>query len=271
MNQIRDAGVQGFGNLECGAEPILGWPAGSILGTATFSNPEHQIGSQAVTRPVTSCANPGQPVELVADQSFVVATSMQTPSRGKAPQPPSTAGALTNGYVDAGHTLRITFDPAAPPALVQALADSIAPACVDCDFKPDVLNVAIDVKPGESTSQSCFSVGGKGTIPVALLGSATFNVKDVRIDGSLQFGALAMRTHKGKPQCAVSRVNGDAYDDLVCHFDNSPARLATGTSVRAADGKAHQWRAHPGKREHLRQVTPCRCGPAFRRDRASPV
>ena len=237
MNQVRDVGVAGFGNLECGAEPVVGWPAGSILGTATFSNPEHQIGPQAVTRPVTSCANPGQPIELVADQSFVVATAMQTPSRGKAPQPPSTVGALTNGYVDAAHTLRVTFDPAAPPALIQQLADSIAPACVDCDFKPDVLSVAIDVKPGVSASEGCVSVGGKGTIPVALLGSATFNVKDVRLDDSLQFGALATRMHKGKPQCAVSRVNADAYDDLVCHFDNSPAGWQPGQTSAVLSGK----------------------------------
>ena len=199
MNQIRDAGSFGFGTLECGAEPALGWPSGSILGTAAFTNPEHQIGPQAVTRPVTSCANPGQPIQLFANQSFVVATSMQTPSRGKAPQPPSTAGALMNGYVDAAHTLRITFDPAAPAALVQALADSIVPACADCDFQPDVLNIAIDVKPGEPTKKDCVSVGGNGSIPVALLVSAVFNVKDVRLDDSLRFGTLATRDTRRSP------------------------------------------------------------------------
>jgi hypothetical protein len=239
MNQIRDAGVLGFGNLECGAEPILGWPTGSILGTATFSNPEHQIGPQAVTRPVTSCANPGHPIELVADQSFVVATSMQTPSRGKAPQPPSTAGALTNGYVDAGHTLRITFDPAAPPALVQALADSIAPACVACDFKPDVLNVAIDVKPGQKDNKACISINGKGNIPVAVLGSADFDVRNVRIDGSLRFDTLAPRLHAtGQPHCSYSHVDKKhPYENLVCEFENSPGTWETGQTIGTLTGK----------------------------------
>jgi hypothetical protein len=146
-------------------------------------------------------------------------------------------GASTNGYVDAAHTLRITFDPAAPPALVQALADSIVSACVDCDFKPDVLDIAIDVKPGDAKKNGCASIGGKGTIPVALLGSATFNVKEVRLDDSLRFGTLATRVHKGKPQCSIERVNGDAYDDLVCHFDNSPADWQPGQASALLTGK----------------------------------
>jgi hypothetical protein len=58
MNQIRDVGILGFGNLECGAEPSLGWPAGSILGTATFSNPEHSDRPAGGDAPVTSCAIP---------------------------------------------------------------------------------------------------------------------------------------------------------------------------------------------------------------------
>ena len=164
---------------------------------------------------------------------------MQTPTRGKAPQPPSVSGAATNGYVDAANTLRVTFDPAAPPALIQALADSIAPACVDCDFKPDVLNVPIDVKPGDKNKKACISIRGKGNIPVAVLGSANFNVRSVRTDDSLRFDTLAPRLwKKGQPHCSYSKVDKKhPYEDLVCEFENCPAHGRRGGPVGTLTGK----------------------------------
>ena len=238
MNQMRDAGIAGFNSLTCGSEPS-GWPTGSILGTATFDNPEHQVGPQSTILTLQSCAAPGQPIQLTAGQDFIVAASMQTPTRGKAPQPPSVSGAATNGYVDAANTLRVTFDPAAPPALIQALADSIAPACVDCDFKPDVLNVPIDVKPGDKNKKACISIRGKGNIPVAVLGSANFNVRSVRTDDSLRFDTLAPRLwKKGQPHCSYSKVDKKhPYEDLVCEFENSPGTWEAGQTVGTLTGK----------------------------------
>jgi hypothetical protein len=236
MNQVRDAGIQGFNTLTCGGEPA-GWPAGSILGTASFDNPEHQVGQHEAVFALQSCAAPGQPVQLSVGQSFVVATSMQIPARGKAAQSPATVSAPTNGYVDAANTLRVTFAPDAPPALVQALADSIKPACTDCDFSPAPLDVAIKLNPGETDGSACISLRGKGNVNVAMLGSAHFNVKDVRLDDSLRFGTLAARFNKGKANCSVSQVNGDGYDDLVCNFPNSPDSWQPGQTFATLTGK----------------------------------
>ena len=225
--------------LDCGAESSLllpdgsPWPAGSILGSASFNSPDGQnTPSASATLDVRSCANPALPVQLAANQSFIVATSIQTPARGKWSVG---AQAGSNGYVDASHTMRVTFDPNAPPAVVQRLADSIAPQCTDC-FVPEVTSVAVDVTPGAT---DCINPKSNGVIPVAILGSPAFQVKDVRQDDSLKLGALGTRVRGGKVKCSTLDVNGDGYPDLVCNFDNANTNWTHGQVQVAVTGKLY--------------------------------
>ena len=226
-------------SLTCGAEPGLAmpngspWPAGAILGAAVFDSPAGQINpGAATTLTVTGCADPSQPVQLAANQSFIVATSIQTPARGR-----WSIGdwASANGYVDASHTLRVTFDPNAAPALVQQLADGITPQCSNCSA-PEVQTVAVDVRPG---STGCINRTSNGAIPVAILGSAAFNVRTIRQDGSLTLGSLALRVRSGKPLCSISQVNGDGYEDLVCQFDNVATNWTSGQTTATVSGKLY--------------------------------
>ena len=226
--------------LTCGAEPTLllpdgvtPWPAGSILGSAQFNSPGGQVAPAATTTlTVRSCADSSQPVQLAANQSFIIATSVQTPARGKWS---TGTPAAANGYVDASHTMRVTFDPNAPPALVQQLADSITPACSNCS-PPEVTTVVVDVRSG---STGCINPTSNGVIPVAILGSATFKVKDLRRDDSLKLGSLALRVRGSKPLCSVTQVNADGYDDLVCQFDNVSTSWASGQTTATVTGKLY--------------------------------
>ena len=218
----------------CGNEASLGLPAGSILGAATFQSPEGQRGPQAILLPVNSCASPGQPIQLAANQDFYVTSGLQVPARGKAPQPPSTDTSVTaNGFVDSANTLRVTFSSTASPALVAALVANLEPACGDTcgeTFEPDPVEVRIDLKPG--SADNCVNVGAKGVIPVALFGSETFGVQQVLTDSSLKLGNLTVRSADGKRLCSVQAVDGDSYPDLVCHFDNMRSNWRAGqTSV----------------------------------------
>lgn len=98
---------------------------------------------------------------------------------------------------------------------------------------PPYLEVEIDIKPG--SYPNCFNIHGHGVIPVAVLGSANFDV--TKTDALIpQFGALNVRVKgKGTPQCSVDDVSGesklregapDGFDDLVCHFvDDADAWL----------------------------------------------
>jgi hypothetical protein len=203
------------------------WPAHSILGAAVLNSLEGQIDPAAVaTLTVTSCTDALQLVHLAANQSFIVATSIQTPSRGKWSTGTGTP-ATANGYVDASHTMRVTFNPNAPPALVQQLTESIAPG--------SVTTIAVDVLPG---STGCLNPTSNGVIPVAILGSSTFRVSDISLD-TLQLGSLALRVRGGKPLCSVTQVNADGYDDMVCHFDNVSTNWTSGQTTATVSGKMY--------------------------------
>jgi len=80
------------------------------------------------------------------------------------------------------------------------------------------LEILIDIKPG--SDPNCFNSNGHGVIPVAILGSETFDVT-IADQSSLLFGGLQVRVRGKKgPLCGLEYSNGDAYLDLVCHFED---------------------------------------------------
>ncbi len=81
-----------------------------------------------------------------------------------------------------------------------------------------VIDVLIDIKPG--SDPNCVNVNGHGVIPVAILGSDTFDVTSID-QSSLLFGGLEVRVRGRKgPLCNVDYSDGDAYLDLICHFED---------------------------------------------------
>jgi hypothetical protein len=237
LEAIRRATNISIRGIACGNEAAVGLPTGSVLGTALIDSAVGEAGSYAVTKPIESCASPGQPVQLQAGQDFIVVTGMQLPSRGKAPQPPRTIPATENGWVDSANTLRVTFDPAAPRALVQELAANIEPACTNCSLEPEELGVGVDIKPG--STDNCLNPASNGVVPVGILGSPEFSVTDLRIDETLMLGSLGLRVRGKAPGCTVSSVNGDEYPDLVCHFSNQSSAWQPGQSKATLTGQLY--------------------------------
>ncbi|MGH8482175.1 MAG: PPC domain-containing protein [Nevskiaceae bacterium] len=82
--------------------------------------------------------------------------------------------------------------------------------------------INIDIKPG-SGDVAPINPKARGRVPVALLGSGEFSVEDVDMT-SLTFG------HTGN-EASLARcggkgdVNGDAFPDMVCHFENQAAKF----------------------------------------------
>lgn len=82
------------------------------------------------------------------------------------------------------------------------------------------VKVDIDVKPG--SEPNCINLNGHGVIPVAVLGSSSFDVADIDQD-ALSFGGLDVRSRGKKgPLCSFEDVNLDGIHDLVCHFEDNP-------------------------------------------------
>jgi len=88
------------------------------------------------------------------------------------------------------------------------------------------INVDIDIKPG--SDPNCFNVNGHGVIPVAILGSSTFDVTLVDFT-TLLFGGLEVRVRGNKgPLCSFEDSDGDTILDLVCHFEDDSTSWVPG-------------------------------------------
>ena len=78
------------------------------------------------------------------------------------------------------------------------------------------LQVAIDIKP--NSDPSCFNNDGNGVIPVAILGSETFNVRQVNVSTVRLEGLQVIMRANGRYMAAYEDVNRDGYVDLVLKF-----------------------------------------------------
>jgi hypothetical protein len=96
--------------------------------------------------------------------------------------------------------------------------------------------VNIDIKPGSDSN--CVNNNGHGVIPVAILGSETFDVSNVdNTSLTLDGFAVRMRGNKG-PLCNFEDSNGDGVTDLVCLFeDSTPDNWTEGTSTATLVGE----------------------------------
>ena len=98
-----------------------------------------------------------------------------------------------------------------------------------------LLSIEIDIKPG--SDPNCFNKNGHGVIPVAILGSGTFDVSDTDQD-SLAFGGLMVRMRGNKgPMCGLEDTNGDGLSDLVCHFEDDASNWSMGSDTATITGR----------------------------------
>ncbi len=86
----------------------------------------------------------------------------------------------------------------------------------DVTFDALPIQVIIDIKPGSDPNP--LNLGSEGVVPVAVLGAADFDVREVNQE-SLEFeGNAARRKGRKEKIGSFSDVNGDGFDDLVVQF-----------------------------------------------------
>jgi hypothetical protein len=103
----------------------------------------------------------------------------------------------------------------------------------DCPIEVD-----IDIKPG--SDPSCFNNDGHGVIPVAILGSADFDVYTVD-PGTVQLEGLAVAA-KGKSNkllAAYEDVNGDGFTDLVIKIEDADGTFTQGSGYATLMGNLY--------------------------------
>lgn len=91
------------------------------------------------------------------------------------------------------------------------------------------LQISMDIKPGNDDVSPPINPRSKGKIPVALLGSESFDVEDVDVD-SLTFGASGYEQSLHKCAKSAKDANRDGYPDLLCHFYTAKTNF-DGTSI----------------------------------------
>jgi len=151
---------------------------------------------------------------------------------------PGTSGSVTNAVM-AGeqYTVRITNNSGLTTtgATISNRTANMT-GTFDWRIQPLVILVDIDIKPG--SDPNCFNNDGHGVIPVAILGSADFDV--IAIDpATVTLESLAVRAagRKGDLQAHIQDVNGDGFDDLVVQIEDVDGAFTDGTGTATLTGQ----------------------------------
>jgi predicted outer membrane repeat protein len=156
------------------------------------------------------------------------------------------AGLQDNG----GPTKTIALQPGSPA--IDTAVDANCPATdqrgvsrpqgAHCDIgafelEETTLTVAIDIKPGSATNP--INLSKKGVIPVAVLGTATFDAADVD-PSTVCFGDAenaAERDCTAASGTALKDVNGDGILDLVLRFETQQTGIDPGDTQACLTGE----------------------------------
>lgn len=131
---------------------------------------------------------------------------------------------LANGVFDIAHAFFSADTPNAQAQYRWEILVSVA-----------ITNVEIDIKPG--SYPNCFNENGHGVVPVAVVGSADFDVSQID-QSTLFFGGLEVRVRgNSNPMCSLTDINDDGTWDMVCQFEDDSNLWAPGDGEATLSGK----------------------------------
>jgi hypothetical protein len=126
----------------------------------------------------------------------------------------------------------LSFDVTAPDSTADntAFIDHVT-------LDPLELEVAIDIKPG--SLPNAINLGSNGTVPVAILSSATFDATTVDPTTVTLASATVKLKGQGTPMSSFEEVNNDGRQDLVVHVLTSALQLSTTDSQAVLRGQTY--------------------------------
>jgi hypothetical protein len=104
--------------------------------------------------------------------------------------------------------------------------------------------VMIDIKPGSFPNS--INLGSSGAVPVAILGSATFDATQIDpLTVTLADAAVKLKG-KGTPMASLEDVNGDSFLDLVVHVSTEALQLTETDTEVVLEGQTYTGQAIQG-------------------------
>lgn len=111
---------------------------------------------------------------------------------------------------------------------------------------PAYTTVLVDIKPG-STDNS-INLGSAGVVPVAILGSATFDVTQVDPSSiSLSGAQVSLIGKSDRLSCRDEDVDADGTPDLLCHVVTAQFMLTTGYTIAQLEARTYDGRRLRGE------------------------
>jgi hypothetical protein len=101
-------------------------------------------------------------------------------------------------------------------------------------FSP-FLHVAIDIKPGDA--RNTINLKSAGTVPVGILGSATFDPLTVDPETVTLAGAPVATRGREVAMTSEADVNHDGYLDLLLHFRTQDLQLTSASTEAVLYGE----------------------------------
>jgi hypothetical protein len=193
-----------------------------------------QIAFGLTVNNVAPSVNAGADATITSGDTFSINASFTDPGTadthtasvdfGPGAQPTPVDEMSGSGTVSATFTY---FVPGSYTVTVCVSDDDEAAHCPSLVVQVNPLQVTIDIKPG--ATPNCINNDGHGVIPVAILGSATFDVTGVDAT-SVRLEGLAVRVvgRQGNLQASYADVNGDGLTDLVVQIADEDGVFDTG-------------------------------------------
>jgi len=98
-----------------------------------------------------------------------------------------------------------------------------------------VIPVAIDIKPGSFPNS--INLGSGGTVPVAIVSTATFDATTVDPTTVTLASAPVKLTGKGTPMASFQDINEDGFNDLVVHVSTQTLQLSETDTQAVLEGQ----------------------------------
>ena len=126
---------------------------------------------------------------------------------------------------------------------IENSAESLQPITAEIDGQvleimpgtPAAVLVAIDIKPGNDINS--VNLGSNGTVPVAILSSASFDATTVDPVTVTLSGSSVKLRGRGTAMVLIEDVNGDGWLDQVIHVSTDALELSSSDTEAVLEGQ----------------------------------